>query len=346
MSRPPLLRRLAGRAPLGLLLGLLLAASPLPARAARQATLALNWLPGGAHAPLYYAQGAGIFEKAGLEVRLRAARGSREALLALNQGTAQFALAEAAEVYALRAGGMGLVGIMAYFSRGPSAILALKRPDIRKLGDLAGKAVGAPRASFPRLIFPELGLGPRFDLGKIRWQNLTPDQLLPALLEGKVDAVAGSTLVAHQYREAASKAGKEIAVFPYADAGVNPYGLLLVTTEAQIAQDAGLVKALAGAVAQAAAASLARPADALQAHLKVNPALGPGRTGAEWREAMALIYPPEARRAGLGRFEEARLKELQALMEKTRGLKLDAPLSRAFTNQFLPPLPRPRPPAS
>ena len=325
-----------------LLLGLVLAASPAAAQAAQPATLALNWLPGGAHAPLYYAQSAGIFQKAGLEVRLRAARGSREALLALNQGSAQFALAEAAEVYALRAGGIALVGIMAYFSRGASALIALKRPDLQKPADLAGKAVGAPRAAFPRLLFPELRLGPGFDLGKIRWLDLTPEQLLPALIEGKVDAVAGSTLVTHQYRAAAAKAGKEISVFPYAHAGVNPYGLVLVTTEAQIGKDAALVKALAGAVAQAVASSLARPADALQAHLKENPSLGPERNGAEWREAMALIYPPEARRAGLGHFEEGRLQEFQALMERLRSRKPDVPLSRVFTNQYLPAL-RPSP---
>ncbi|OGL58243.1 MAG: hypothetical protein A3J27_02930 [Candidatus Tectomicrobia bacterium RIFCSPLOWO2_12_FULL_69_37] len=333
MPRRPLLR---------LLLGLLFAGLPAAAQAARPATLALNWLPGGAHAPLYYGQSAGIFRQAGLDVRLRAARGSREALLALNQGNAQFALAEAAEVYSLRATGIGLVGIMAYFSRGASAVLALRRPDIQKLADLAGKGVGAPRASFPRLLFPELRLGPAFDLAKIRWRDLTPDHLLPALIEGNVDAVAASTLVAHQYREAAAKAGKEIAVFPYAAAGVNPYGLVLVTTEAQIAKDAALVGALAGAVARAAAASLSRPAEALQAHLKENPALGPERNGAEWREAMALIYPPEARRAGLGRFEAGRLQAFQSLMEKIRGLKLDAPSTRVFTNQYLPVL-RPSP---
>ncbi|MEK6711401.1 MAG: ABC transporter substrate-binding protein [Nitrospinota bacterium] len=329
-------RTLAAARPAAFALALVLAAWGPPVQAAQQATLTLNWLPGGAHVPLYYAQSAGHFRRAGLEVKILSARGSREALQALHRGSAQFALAEAAEVYALRGAGIHLVAVMAYFSRGAGALIALRRPDLQRLADLTGKRIGGPPSSFARLLFAELRPAPPFGPGKVQWEDLAPHQLLPALIEGRVDAVAASSLAAHQYRDAAKAAGKEIALFPYAEAGVNPYGLVLVTTEAQIAQDAARVKAFAGAVAQAAADALGRPQDALDAFLKVNPALGPERNGAEWREAMGLIYPPEARRAGLGRFEEERLRHFQSLMGKLPLAKPSAPLTGVFTSQFLP----------
>ena len=341
----PLLRRPAASRALRLAavsLLVLAAAAPAAAQAPRPVALALNWLPGGAHVPLYFGQSEGIFRKAGLDVTLRPSRGSAEALRALGQG-AQFALAEAAEVYAQRAGEAGgLVGILAYFSQGGSAIISLRRPDLQRLPDLAGKVIGAPHASYPRLLFPELRLGPAFDLGQVRWRNLSPDELLPALLEGKVDAVAASALVASQYRAAAELVKKDISMFPYAGAGVNPYGLVLVTTEDQIKRDSARVRAMAAAVAHAAAAALSRPGDALRAFQKENPVSAPARSASEWEEAAKLIRP-SARPAGLGRFDGARLEEFQALMAKLLNRRLDVPIGSVFTNRFLPG-PAPTPP--
>jgi len=356
MAAPGFLtRRLSSGAPplggrrgaLGILFALALLAAgalaaPPRARAAKEVTLILNWLPGGAHVPLFYAHEAGFYKRAGLDVKILSERGSREALGTLHSGRAHFALAEAAEVFSHRAGGIDLLGVMVYFARSPNAVLTLKRPDIGKLADLADKKIAAPRSSFPRLLFPELKSGGKVDLARVRWQDLTPEQLLPALIEGKVDAVAASTLVAHQYRLAASQKGRELALFPYAEAGVNPYSLLLVSMDSVLAKDGPLVRSFVQATAEGLAAAIARPREALQAFLKSNPALGPERIGDEWREALLLIYPPEARRAGLGRFEEARLDEMQALLGRVRNLRLDAPLSKIFTNDFVPLL-RPSP---
>jgi len=335
------------RAALKVLLALaLIAAGPLaaprPAEAAKKLTLLLNWLPGGAHVPIFYARDAGFYRKAGLEVDIRSARGSRAALKRMHNGEAQFALTEAAELFAHRAGGFDTLGVMVYFSRSPSAILTLKRGDIRRLADLANKRIAAPRASFPRVAFPELGRGAKIDLARLRWHSLTPDELLPALIEGRVDAVAASTLVAFQYRQAARARGKDVAVFPYAEAGVNPYSLILVSMDSVQAKDPELVKAFVGATAEALAAAVERPREALQVFLKGNPALGPDRVGAEWRAALGLIYPPEARQAGLGHFDENRLKQMNTLLGRIRSLRLESPLAALYTNAHVPAL-KPRP---
>ncbi len=312
------------------------------AEPAQKATLILNWLPGGAHAPLFYGRDKGFFRKEGLEVKIVGGRGSRDALARMQGGESAFALAEASEIFSHRAGGFDTLGVMVYFERSPNAILTLKRPDIRRLADLAGRRIAAPRASFPRMLFPELRAGARISLTRIRWSNLAPSDLLPALIGGKVDAVASSSLAAYQYRKAAGRRGKELSVFPYAEAGVNPYSLVLVSMDSVLAKDASLARAFVRAAAASLAAAVERPREALETFLKANPTLGRERIGAEWAAALALIYPEEARKGGLGKFREKRLKEMQAMLGRTRKLKFTGDVDDIYTNQFVPAA-RPRP---
>ena len=70
----------------------------------------LNWLPGGAHVPIFYAKGAGHYKKAGIDAEILSTRGSRDALAALGKGEAQFALVEASELFSQRTGGIEATG--------------------------------------------------------------------------------------------------------------------------------------------------------------------------------------------------------------------------------------------
>ncbi len=312
------------------------------AYAASRITLMLNWLPGGSHVPIFYARDAGFYKKAGVEVKILSARGSRNAFEALRKGKAHFAIAEAAELFIQREGGLDAVGTMVYFNRSPNTIFTLQRTDIRGLADLAGKRLAAPRASFPRVLFKELGARGKINLKKVRWLNLPPGELLPALVEGKIDAVASSTLMAYQYREAARGNGKKIAAYPYADAGVNPYSLLLVSMESVLAKDSTAAAAFVRATAEGTAAALERPREALRIFLKGNPGQEPDRAKAEWREALALIHPKEAGRAGLGQFEKGRMEDTRQILSGIRNLRPGASSADLYTNRLLPVL-RPKP---
>ena len=313
-----------------------------PASAASKFTLMLNWLPGGSHVPIFYARDAGFYKKAGVAVNILSARGSRNAFEALRKGKAHFAIAEAAELFIQRGGGLDALGTMVYFNRSPNTIFTLQRADIRGLADLAGKRLAAPRTSFPRVLFKELGARGKINLKKIRWLNLSPGELLPALVEGKIDAVASSTMVAHQYRKAARRKGKKIAVYPYADAGVNPYSLLLISMESVLAKDPTAAAAFVRATAEGLAAALERPREAFRVFLRGNPGQEPERARAEWREALSLIHPKGAGSAGLGQFEKGRMENTRKILSGIRNLRPGTSSADLYTNRLLPVL-RPKP---
>ena len=340
MSRLPDFRRSLGA--LAALLAGAIFLQAQPAGAAGRVTIMLNWLPGGAHVPLFYAQGTGIYKKAGISVDIRGTRGSREALNALAAGKAQFAIAEAAEIFSKRTDNLRLTAVMAYFGKSPNAILALRRSGIRRLSDLAGRRVAAPRSSLPRLLFPGLRAGAKLDLRKVSWLSLPPAELLPALIGGKADAVASSAMVAFQYRAAAREKGESLTVLPFAEAGVNPYSLVLAAPKTFIQKNAALAKAFVRATAEGVAAALERPGPAFEIFIQANPALIPERAKAEWRVAHSLIYPPEARGAALGVFQKDRVEKTRKSLARIRNLQTVSSSIGVYSNDLLPRL-RPRP---
>ncbi len=331
-------------APVFLICALFAAAllAPPSTAAATRVSIMLNWLPGGAHVPIYYARDAGFYKKAGIEVEIRSSRGSRDALSALGAGKAEFAIIEAADLFARRAEGLKPMGVMAYFNKSPNAVLALKNSEIGRIADLAGKRIAAPRSSLPRILFPRLAGKGKINLKEVRWISLAPAELLPALISGKVDAVASSRMAAHQYRVAAAKKGGALSVLPLADAGVNIYSLVLAAPKSFITKNPGLAKSFVRATAEGMAAALERPGAALETFLKANPAVIHARARSEWRVAHSLIYPPEARRSPLGRFERSRVEEMRRTLSRIRNLRTISSSINVYSNEFVPAL-RPRP---
>lgn len=309
---------------------------------AARVTITLNWLPGGAHVPIFYAQDAGFYRKAGIDAVIESTRGSRDALDALGAGKAQFAIAEATELFASRADGLRAVGVMAYFDRSPNAIFTLKRPDISRLSHLNGKRIAAPRSSFPRIMFPALETEGKVNLKKISWVNLSSGELLPALITGKVDAVASSLMNGHQYRTAALKRGKDITHISYASAGVNPYSLVLASPKFFIAKNPKLAKNFVHATAKAMAAALERPRAALKAFLKRNPAADPDRSRAEWREAHKLMYPRGRGGVPLGKFNRNRVEKMRKFLARIGNFRNTSTSVDIYSNDLLPIL-RPQP---
>ena len=215
-------------------------------------------------------------------------------------------------------------------------------PDILKLSDLAAKRIAAPRSSFPRILFPVLSAKGKIDLTRVRWQNLSPKELLPALIRGSVDAVASSAMVAHQYRAEAAKIGRRVTVLPLADAGVNPYSLVFAAPQEFIEKNPALARAFVRATARGTAAALERPRDALKAFLKANPAALPARTRAEWRTAHGLIYSPGDRGAEFGKFTRPRIEEMRRNLARLRTLRTISSTIGVYSNALMPAI-RPRP---
>src|SRR5689334_18657332 len=93
-------------------LGLAAALFALPAAAQQKMSIALNWVAGGDHAPIYYAQRAGWYKDAGIDLDIEQGRGSAASAQRVGAGSSPLGIADMAVVLNARGKGAELVAVM------------------------------------------------------------------------------------------------------------------------------------------------------------------------------------------------------------------------------------------
>ena len=124
----PLLRRLA-------LIAVAAAstAAAAPAFAQQKLDFILNWVPGGDHAPYYYAKKMGWYKDAGLDVNLEPGKGSAVAVQKVAAGANQIGLADMPNALTLRGKGADTVGVFNVYANSPQGLYWLKSSGIKSV---------------------------------------------------------------------------------------------------------------------------------------------------------------------------------------------------------------------
>lgn len=166
-----------------------------------------------------------IYEKRGLQVesyKFADGRGVRDAMLA---GKVDFGTMNLTPFFV--GAGAGNFTLIAFVLLGGDTVGCMARPGINKLSDLKGKNVSITVGSttgpvFVHQVAPKLGLPEN----SYRIVNLTPENQLPALVAGSIDAFAGPEPFLTLGEE--QKAGKVLVRFGKYDA--NPTALVVNTS--------------------------------------------------------------------------------------------------------------------
>ena len=107
----------------------------------------LNWVPGGDHAPYYYAKKMGWYKDAGIDLNLEPGKGSAVAVQKVGAGANPIGLADMANALTLRGKGADVVGVFNVYANSPQGLYWLKSSGIKSVKDLAGKKIGNPPAT-------------------------------------------------------------------------------------------------------------------------------------------------------------------------------------------------------
>ena len=132
------------------------AAAAAPALAQQKLDFILNWVPGGDHAPYFYAKKMGWYKDAGLDVNLEPGKGSAVAVQKVAAGANQLGLADMPNALTLRGKGADTVGVFNVYANSPQGLYWLKSSGIKSVKDLAGKKIGNPAGDGARTIWPAL----------------------------------------------------------------------------------------------------------------------------------------------------------------------------------------------
>jgi NitT/TauT family transport system substrate-binding protein len=211
----------------------------------KKASLTLNWVPYGEHAPFYYGLKKGFYSEEGIELAIKPGGGSGKTIQEVAQNQTTFGWADTPPLLKGVATGMKVKSLGVFLQKGPASLEFLADKNITKPQDLKGKTVGgtpgdAMYATFPAWLKAN-GMAPE----DVKVTNVDAAGKIPALTEGRVDAIMG--FFHDQAPTIEAKTKKKVNYLLFADSGLNMLGTGIVVNEQTLTGDrdlaAGFVRA-------------------------------------------------------------------------------------------------------
>jgi putative hydroxymethylpyrimidine transport system substrate-binding protein len=243
----------------------------LRAQETRSLSLALDWYPNSNHAGIFLAQQEGWFAEAGIALDPYTPSDPTTVLQTVGAGRDDYGISYQTDVLLARDQGVPVVSVAAFVQHPLVTVMALQTSGIATPADLAGKTIGYPgipsQAAFLATMLEQEGL----TTDDVTLINIG-FSLLPALISGQADAVLGGFWTHETIL--AEREGYPVNVMRVEEWGVpDYYELVLVTSEATIADRPEEVTQLLGVLQRGYVAAIDRPDDALAALTEAYPEL-------------------------------------------------------------------------
>jgi putative hydroxymethylpyrimidine transport system substrate-binding protein len=211
-------------------------------------SLQLDWYPNPDHVGLYTAIDRGFFERHGLIVKPRQPSDVSDPIKLVAAGRADFGISYEPELFFAQQHDAPVVAVSAIIPTALNSVIVPGDAGVRTPADLRGKTIGVDgsdsTSAYLDTMLRHVGLDPEHDVHTVN----VGFNLLPALLGGKVDAIAGG----FQNIEAAQLdvRGLKPVVFPVDEYGVPTYDeLVVVANSDRLKSDAGYRKVVHSFVA-------------------------------------------------------------------------------------------------
>ncbi len=228
-------------------------------------SLALDWYPNADHVGVYSAIDRGFFRRAGLDVTPHAPSDVSDPIRLVAAGTTDLGIDYEPELFYAQQEHIPVVAVASIAPEALSSIIASGASGVTSPAGLRGKTIGVDGSSsttaFVETVLRHAGVDP----SAVHLENIHFNQV-PALLQGRVDAVAGvfGNIEGIQF----AKEGLHPVVFPYDRYGVPGYDeLVVVANRDKLHDDAGYrrtVRRFVTALAAATRWAQAHPAAAAQ----------------------------------------------------------------------------------
>jgi NitT/TauT family transport system substrate-binding protein len=295
-------------------------------------TFQLNWVAGGANAGFAAALAEGYYKEAGLDVTIVQGNGSGNTAQLVASGRSQLAYADAVAVSQLIAKGAPMKIVATIYQSNPNAVMSLKKANIKSVKDLRGKKVGVPSGSSQTTMLPLLLKSNDLKESDISMIDMPVASMVPALLQGQVDAVLGSI---DAYQIQAESQGAQLDVYRFADYGVPTVSTSIFASNAFLKDNPDLVRKFVAASLKGWSFALDNPAKAIKDVKTVFPETNEKLAAAELAAITPLFCSGGARY--IGKAEDALWTKSQELLAEVKLLPAGQDPKSYYTNDYLPP---------
>ncbi|MGH2968471.1 MAG: ABC transporter substrate-binding protein [Solirubrobacteraceae bacterium] len=297
--------------------------------------LVLDYFPNADHAGIYAAQAGGEFERAGLDVEIKAPPDPSAPLKLLRAGRADLVVSYEPELLLARdKGADDLIAVGALVQKPLTSLITLPGSGIRGARDLAGKRVGTAGISYQsaylKTILGEAGVDP----GSVKETGVGFDLVRP-LITRRVDA----TLGAFWNYEGVDlrRRGKRPVILRMDDLGVPPYNeLVFVARREDLDEEGGSrLRRFLQATARGHRALRKNPSAGVDALMKASSGLDRGLQAAVVKATLPAFFPAGDEHT-FGWQDPAQWDAYGRWMQENELLKRPPNAARALTNEFLP----------
>jgi NitT/TauT family transport system substrate-binding protein len=303
-----------------------------PALAQTKVDFVLNWVPGGDHAPYYYAKKMGWYAQAGIDLGIEPGKGSALATQRVGAGATPFGLADMAGVLVAKGKGADTVAVFNVYANSPQGMYWLKSSGIKSVKDFAGKKIGNPAADGARVMWPALAKANGIDPKSVTWVNIDANGKLAALKAKSVDATTSFYNLHHVFER---ELGDDMGFLAWRDAGLNPYGNSVIVNAKFLEANKPLVDKFVKVTQRAFAACVKEPKPCVQALVDANGALKFDNELENWGLVEKLMSDKFSREMALGIHEDGRMKADYELVRDYIGLDKAFDVKTTYTNEFL-----------
>jgi NitT/TauT family transport system substrate-binding protein len=314
-----------------------LSAPPLrPARAAdlKHVTLRLDWIYQGPNSGFMVARDKGYYAEAGLDVEMGPGKGSGSTAQIVATKDAQFGFADGYVVGNSVAKGLGLKMVASVYRRNPTAVVVLADSAVKTPKDLEGKTVGIPTGSAQFQQWPAFVKGCKLDSDKIHVVNMDPAGSPPALITGKVDAIAG---FAQGYVPSVEIRGSKPArILWYADCGVAAVSNGIIVHPDLIKSDPALIRAFVAASIKGFIYARQHPDEAAETVKKYSEATDVRISKREAELSWATWVTPNTSGKPLGWMSDKDWQATVDVLKQYGGVEAPLQAAQLYTNEFVP----------
>ncbi len=310
----------------------LLAAAAVPAAAQQKLDFILNWVPGGDHAPYYYAKKLGWYAKEGIDLNLEPGKGSALAVQKVGAGANPIGLADMGNVLLGRAKGADSVAVYNVYANSPQGLYWLKSSGIKGIKDFPGKKIGNPAADGARPMWPALAKANGIDPKSVTWVNIDANSKLSALKGKSIDITTSFYNIHHIFQR---ELGDDMGFVAWREIGLNPYGNSVIVNAAFLAKNRPMIDKFVKVTQRAFATCVKEPKPCVEALVEANGALKYDNELQNWKLVEVLMSDKFAREVALGIHDDGRMKADYELVRDYIGLEKPFDVKSTYTNEFL-----------
>lgn len=283
-----------------------------------------DWIPSGEHAMYYGAWQKGIYAAEGLDITITRGYGSGDTVTKLAGGAFEFGVADVGAVLTARARQkIPVKTIATVYTHSPHSLFVLKSSAITSFKGLEGKKIGITPGNSHKFYFPKVAERSGTDPNKITWVNMDGAAMAAQLIAKNLDAAPFYSIHHYYQNKAAKKAGEEIIVLPFVEAGFRIYAASIVTTDKMIKEKPDLTKRMLTAIRKTFEWARDNPDEACKLHVQRIPEVAHDDCMGSVKAVMTFVFNEHSQKQGWGKEDPERLAFTWKTVAESQEMKVD-----------------------